>query len=733
MKIILFLFCVLLSVSVCFAENCVLKNADMQIVLSLDSKNIVFRSIKDIKSGTEFVKGIVSDRPLWYFTVKKDRDYSGEEIKLAPSDAENIIIKQAGAKAEIIWKNVKKDDMKTGFDVTASAELKDNNSYWHLKISSNEEYGIWHVFYPYIANMNASDGDEIMYPYRGGWVYDKFSDPRGFRKPYGHDAEDIKSYSKDLGYISPNFMQLGSFTKIKDTKKVSLYFSSEDLTSSMKSVNYFLPEPNVFDYYVRNFPSYMAEAGRSYSQSYKFNMAVVRGDWFDCAKKYRKWGIKNRYSIFAKGKLEDRKDLPDWFKYNPVWLRWTAAYPYALENVIKTQNFLGVKCGCHIYYWSVHPFDTFYPGWLPPSENIADGIKRLHENNMFVMPYTNALITDINQSSAYKKYGSEMITVNERGELEDTPYKSNGADNRVSCINSVYYKAYADEIIQIAKTLDIDALYMDQIGASPQYVCFNEKHSHPKGGGDRWVKEYTRLVNETRENLNKILNKNIAITTEDAGDAVPYDAWLRCNDEMAGNENTPVDTVVYSGYGTSFGDRSYKEEFEEDNGLPARNRVAVSLCKGVQPGWYMGTEGEVFKYPVFGKYFKNAVLARKAAIKYFNFGELIRPVKIINKLPEKELLWKHYSGDDRRVYPMVRTACFNYKGKTAIIFTNISEEKIKTEFEAAGKDLLPGRKDIKLTELYPRKGRKIANTGKYGSVKAVYETEPLTTYVLIAE
>ena len=282
-KILALLFAVILSAGV-FGEDFVLSGRNMKIVLKETDRNIVLSRVSDMKTGTDFINTLDFFRPLWHFTVKKDRDFQGSEINLLPKDADTFSYIKGKNSYEFIWKNVKKSFMKVGFDVTVSAEIKDDNSYWKIRISENEEYGLWHIYFPYIANMDAQNGDEIMYPYRGGFLYNKFDDIRGFRKPYAHDESD-SSYSKDLGYISPQFFQLGSFTKISPKgEKVSLYFSAEDRNCSMKSINYILPKPNVFDYQIRNFPENMSLKGLSYEQKYKFNMALVRGDWFDCAR-----------------------------------------------------------------------------------------------------------------------------------------------------------------------------------------------------------------------------------------------------------------------------------------------------------------------------------------------------------------------------------------------------------------------------------------------------------------
>lgn len=726
----LFFVLLLLCLSVCvLCQDYSVKNEKINITLQLSSdKNIIIKAISN--KYTVFIKEISFEKPLWYFTVKKNKEYGGDEITLLPTDGENVSVVSKNPLI-IKWENVKKPDMAAGFDVTVKISIRDINSYWHINITPNSgtECGIWTVTYPYICNIYAENDDLLMNPVTGGHFFTNFGDERGFKMPFRHDLNNPKTWNKSMGYKMPLAMQMTSFSK----KDYSLYLCMEDVKSSMISVNHNLPKPNNMEYFICNYPANMGEAGHIYNQAYNFNMAIVKGDWYNCAKKYRKWGIDHKYGVFANGKVEDRKDLPNWYKYNPIWLRWTVTTKNALDNVIKMQKFLGVSCGVHIYNWSKYYFDTHYPNWLPAAPEVADGIKTLHENHMYVMPYTNPLITDINQSPTFKKYGEILISKDFNGDMVDYNAKLNGADNKISCPNSVYYDAYLNEIKNIGKEYEIDALYMDQIGANEAFLCFDRRHNHPVGGGDRWAKTYRQLLKDVKSSLTEIRGAEIPVTTEDAGDAYAYDGWLRCNDNLVANTDSPVNMVVYSGYGLSFGDRFALNELNKDDALPAINKAAVDYTKGIQPGWELGRENEFEKYPDFGRYFKNMTLARVAAIKYLNFGEMVRNVKITSYMPTKRIYWEHFSGRNEGDFPLVRTVSFNYHNKTAVTFTNISKQSIKVDWESSAEDLNLSNKNLTVSKLYPKDSNPVKNSGSKGFVKSSFTIKPLETVVYIVK
>lgn len=725
-KTFLFIIFVLIS-SVCFGDIYTLKNADIRTDIELSSKNIYISRFEDLKNHTEFIASSRKDFPLWFFVIKKDRDFGGKEITLYPGDAQNVTVKEnTGKKFSVIWENVKKDFMQNGFDVTCIIKLENNNSYWDIDISPNSEYGIWSVTYPNIENINAQKGDNLMIPYRGGKFYRDFESEKGLELPHIMLNEE-NPYSKDLGYYLPQFMQYSSFTKGNST----LYMCPEDLKSNIKTVNYHLNRPHQLDYIVRMFPANMAIAGKGYTQPYSFNISAVKGDWYDAAKYYRAWGIKKGYGIFGKGKIEDRTDLPQWIKENVAWTTWQYFFEETVDNLIRYKNYLGVNMGLHLYHISEYAFDTHYPNWLPYKPNVKTHLKRLKEAGYRIMPYTNPTITDVNQSPAYKKYGDDMLSVDENGNFYPSPYNENGAKNMWSCPKSVYKEAYISEVLNIMKETDFDGLYMDQVGCIGARTCFNEKHNHIVGGGNYFTEGYNDIIEELREKLTEMKGEPVFFTTESEADAYNFDGWLRIEDGGSNViDDTQVNSVVYSGYGVSFGENFKTDEFKLDNSLPAILKNVSSFVRGIQPGWIIGSGTEFEDYPAFAEHFRKLVNARASAVEFFNLGEMTREVKITSPVPTRPIKWYHFDVLKENDFPVIRTVSYNYKGKTAVAFCSLSDTPVKVDWEANAKDLnLKNRNSYKITQIYPEK--KIINEDK--TIKSSFVIQPFDTVVFIIE
>lgn len=722
MKKILFTI-FLLTLYICaFSETHTISNEKISISFQVyENNNINLQSIKS--KETDFIKENIKDKSLWSFIIKKSNDYGREEINLLPNNAEFFKSQKSNNNIKFYWHNVKTEAMVSGFNVTVNVSLSEENSYWTINISPNKEYGIWTVTFPRINDINAEEGNELVYPYNYGSVIKEFSDPKGFPALFTQD-KSVKA--PDMGFISPANLQLFSFTQNNKT----LYFSTEDSKGSMKSYNINLFTPNHLDLVFRNFVENMAKGGIGYTQSYKFNMAIINGDWYNAAKKYRNWCQSNS-PIFKQGPIEYRKDIPDWLKNNTCWLHYHGFLDDSASSIIASQKFLSVPCAVHCYSWSKYEFDSHYPNFLPEKDFFKEHIKRMQDAGIHVMPYTNGHLVDINQSDYYKQYGNEILSMDEKGEYYSEDWaKDLGADNKVCCINSNYYKAYLTEAINMLKELNFDAFYIDQLGGSPQHYCFNPKHRHNMGGGHTYISQYTKLVNELKETLSKIKGAPIPIATEGANEFIPMDLWLCCNDFSPQGVEYPLQQVIYSGYVINFGDLNHIIEWSENNSIAAMNKTAYSFISGHQIGWAEGGDYEFDKYPTFGKFFKNTAKARESHNNYFNFGELMRPVKFTNNIPTKEIFMRHYTGDSTQSYKLVKTGSFNYKGSVLIAFTNISEEPIQVHWESDNESLGLVKKDsYTISKVYPTKSNEILSK----SISGTLTIKGLETVLLLIE
>ena len=697
----------------CYAQDktYTLKNTDISLsLLQTNDKNMVLSEIKSHKTQKNFIVEPKIDDSLWSLKIQKGNDET-TNIELKPENAEKMIIQKSLNKLEISWLNVKVGDMTGGFNVLVTIRIKGEDSFWNLRIKNeNNEYGLWTIKYPIIAGIDATKPSRVTYPVYGGQFDDDFK---------GYYESHYPSIYMPMQWTFVTKDNTTLYMATHDLKGFDKYFSGGDYGGG-KMI-----------FYVRNNPSYMGEPGHEYNQEYEFCLSPIKGDWFDAAKKYRKWGIDNKFIPFGRGTLEAREDIPNWYKELPLWLRLEGLDDIKIDRIKSFAQYLDVPVAAHVYYWSGFGFDTHYPDYLPANENFKKYMDILKESGIKIIPYTNGRLVDVNLSETARKFGNDILSINSKGEPMEEVWdhaKSQGAENMIICPSSQYKDIMIKSLSDITQFYNVDGFYIDEICVSEPLVCFNNKHNHPKGGGNNWIDGYRIFMNECRKNVNSYLNQPAIFTSEGASEPFLFDGWLRCNEADPSLIDSPVSNVIYSGYVPSFGFYYFPKEFEMDNALPAINKTAVMLSKGYQLGWGFGWI-DYKQYPDFALYVKNASKARHKAYKFFNFGEMMREVTITGPIPEKEIYFQNFALESNHKYPLVRTISHYYKGIASITFTNISKEDIEVKWESTPEKLgLKNKKSYKISEFYP-----LEEVISEGELKGMLTLKPLETKVITVQ
>lgn len=727
------LFFVLLIISVCvFADsNIEISNSKISIVFSETSgRHITAEKITDPVSGENFIRNTDRGCDLWIVNVKKAGDISGQAWSLCDKDAESFSYEKKQEKIIFKWKNVKKQDMVSGFDVTCSVKLKDENSYWDIEVSPNKEYGIFEVFFPQI-DLDTKNGDELLWPaWCSGRIYTEFDDPKGFpiTKPMAGD------YSTELGYYTPFLTEICSLTK----NGVSLYLSPEDKIGYIKSVNINLYQPNIVTYRHRVHPKNACKGNKGFKSPFSHNLAIVHGDWYNVAKKYREWGIKNNFGVFKLGKLENRRDLPDWYKLNNIWYRFDVS-----DDTFESLKDLVSKTGkgiVHVYGQTHYKFDTHYPNWLPLREKYFDYYKELQDMGLKIMPYTNGHLVDTALSHSYEKYGDALVNLDEYGKNRPENYAEiYGAKNVVACPDTAYQKVYLDEVSEMMRQMNYDVLYIDQLGMYSAFPCYNKEHSHAVGGGDYHTNDYKNLILNVKKSLKEIKGTTVPITTEGSGEGYYFDGWLRLSDTANELLPIPINMFIFGDYAVNFGTWNNRLEFETPDEISAINKTAMTLVKGHQLGWFIGSFWEGKKAPKFTAHLAKTAKARDSHVKYFSYGEMVRPVNIENN-PKKNILYVIGWTEDRCKYydfPLVKTCSLNLHGKTMICFTSVSDTPVKVDWSQKAKDLnLKDKSIYKIKQTYAndkKSDKDFPSLGEFGEVKSSFTIDPFDTVMFVAE
>ena len=128
-------------------------------------------------------------------------------------------------------------------------------------------------------------------------------------------------------------------------------------------------------------------------------------------------------------------------------------------------------------------------------------------------------------------------------------------------------------------------VYIDQIGAAPIQLCFDEAHGHELGNGNWWVAGYDQMMEKVH-----CLGNNAPIVTEDNAEVymnqvegyltlVPFGAAHVGKDIM-----TPAFASVYGGYYIGFGDEWLQADFDDKDWW--RAKLAREMVFGISLGWF---------------------------------------------------------------------------------------------------------------------------------------------------
>ena len=713
-KLIFFtLFFVILSINIS-AADWTIKTNKLKISLKvLTSNTVYFSSIENRETNTETIlpnPGKIQN--IWAFDVKKSMEFSSDPITLTGEDAKELSVTENRNTIVLTWKDVKKNNMTKGFDVIVTGKKNGDDINWNINIKSNtKEWAVWNCNFPQIT-LSFRNGDELFSGLLGGHI--ETTNVPGHR-PSVPGFDFLPWYPYPVGDVP---MQMISLTKGGS----GIYLCPLDTEGWHK--HFKIPSINTeeIEYSIETYPNDQGVGGISYRQAYDFNISAFSGDWFDCVKKYRAWGIKAGNMPFRKGPIKDRKDFPEWAKKNVFW-----------GNDYQKYIAGNVPTAFHLYVWWQLPMDVGYPEMLPANEPVMESwLERFKNGNLNFILYTNPHLIDTKNSPLYQKMGDSVCSLKE--DLQPNRFEWGHADtiNSSLCPSlDICQDTIADLHRKTISDYHNNSIYVDEINMIEPEPCFNKDHGHTLGTGNRWVKDYNRLFERIKREGSEIQGDPIILFSEGTAEPFDIDGML----DLKANPTTPYGKAAYySGYRIMYGMNYEPYDFSPSQ-MPGIAKLAYTLNEGVQLGWYqhLPENTDYPNFPEFTLYQKNACLARNYASDYFTCGEFVRPVKITNEIPYADTEvdpWPHKGGTIYHI-PSVQTSSWNLDGKTMICFTNILNEKVSVEWESCAKDLyLKNKKSYKITKSFPETADWTDTEGK---IKGKFEINPLETIIVIVE
>lgn len=525
------------------------------------------------------------------------------------SPARRQYVEKRGDVATFVFEGIDLPDVSGGLDVRARVELLPGagESRWTLDIvNRSQTYALYKTCYPYLRKLGRPGEADALVPSQnlGAMMV------RGRGRADSPDGGKTRGYSY-MGYypMVTAFMQDGA----------GVYVAAHDPDGRIKDICMDDWNSVWFSTHVEN----SGVPGRAASgPKYPVVVDVFRGDWWQAARKYRAWALRQRWA--EKGRIVDRHDYPRAMCETSLWLNIYDGAETAL-NVLTAarKRFPDFDVGLHWHKWNRWGHDSHYPEYFPTVTNVAQTMPLLNELGQKAMIYTNGRLWDADISSW------EIAKPFAAAKPDGRPYIERYLNKRAQGVMCPYTGFWQDTMLGLAERivgeLQAPGLFMDQIGAAGPARCWNPHHGHALGGGVYWFEGYQKLLCKAHAITSSF---GAFLTTEGTSET-----WMNNVDgflcvTFLTDKDVPFYPAVYSGYTTYFcSPQSFSDASDAFWAFQSRQ-----VLWGVAPGWfepaYVLADGKAkveAKRDMIGRLCR----FRQKNIDCFAYGELLDELRMV--------------------------------------------------------------------------------------------------------
>jgi hypothetical protein len=354
--------------------------------------------------------------------------------------------------------------------------------------------------------------------------------------------------------------------------------------------------------------------------------------WYAASAAYRDFIFddQNPAPWVSKGSITSR--LPDYLKESDVWINtgWQCVDifepqqgdPSTVYNRVSqvVENWrskgLDIPIGLHYYEWQQGPdegeenrykFDTHYPDYFPGrvSES-GEGLKSasnklLEESDVYVYPYINGRIFDLNSTSFLEDEGeqycvkvpqSDQVKLFDPHNLYDlvTTTESYGS-GPTFCVANPYEEYWqqkiSDTVEKLVKSEGSSGVYIDQVASAAMQLCFDPAMGHTLGNGGWWAEGYRAMMKKIRAKTSApiVTESNSEVYMDMVEGYLILTVFFKSFAKEASTPwSVPAFASVYGGYYNAFGAEFYASEFKDLTYSKAK--LAKQLIYGSQLGWF---------------------------------------------------------------------------------------------------------------------------------------------------
>ncbi len=644
------IFLVLLLVLVVSFSHCrdtgdaIVHVGNDKIELGFDKRTGAFIAFRDMVNNQDFLDEKAVTGLPWVITFHQSSGIAGID-ETSPFDFSYSAPEALTLVLE--WKNFAGTGNRD-LQVTARITLDQERalSYWKISVEGIKGEKITSVVFPRIEGLKDLDDEELAV---STWMGQLIKEPRsalsglpGKRWEWAYP-----------GYMSSQVLYL------YNAGRSGFYASCNDSLSYTKNFSYRLDTLNTLAYEMTNFPGFDS-ALSYYTPSYDAVIGAFRGDWITAAELYREWALKQRWADESRFK---NGLTPSWLENTALWVWNRGESDNVLTPAVELKQRLGLPVSVLWHWWHGCSYDDNFPEYMPPregKESFINAVKAARDKGVRSHVYMNALQWG-DASADWTSGKVEPYTVKDvNGDIRSHVYNIFSGNALINmCVGTEFwrdhYSSLSDDAVNMYHT---DGVYMDQTNLSR--LCYDSSHGHDVGGGNYWVENSGKLINQVRSN--DYGNKQPIFTGEGSSEnwLSHLDAFLTLQASMeryAGvghTETIPFFQAVYHQYGITYGSYSslvtppYDELWPEEHAPRETEQPldeifnrqflmeqARSFVWGMQPAIsnyhdFLATEREQEI-----DYLLNVARLRYQGLKYLLYGKFLRPPDIA--APEKEI------------------------------------------------------------------------------------------------
>ncbi len=647
----------------------VLEAGTLRLAVQAESDSLKLASLFDTRSSHEHLPA----HPAALFRVTL-RNADTQELRTVTADRhwQHVSVDSTVAGSMLLqWKSPQAAELgPLAITVRAVADAGSHAVRWHFQAKGQSgPWSLWQVTFPQLELVTPGDEPALLIP-RGS----------GEQQTYVWNRTFSFEGAYPSGWTSMQFMaaydrstRRGLYWALHDplgsTKTLSSSSAQSAGTVLLKAE---MPVPN------------MGQVGNSFQLEGEATWQLFQGDWFDAAILYRDW-VRSNARWYPLLSSDGRGDTPAWMRELCVWAQTGGTAAQCAEEVKRFAEFMGVPVGFHWYSWHKIPFDNDYPHYFPPQDDFAEGVRQLHESNVYVMPYINGRLWDTRDRGVEDGEFTERALAAASKQVSGQPftetYGSKEQDGSpvqlaVMCPATDTWQNEVNSIVaRLFQEYQVDGVYIDQIAAAAPVTCMDSTHGHPLGGGHWWNEGYWQMLEQMRSSM----PPDRMLTTECNGEPFVkwFDGYLTWHWQYDGQ--VPAFPAVYGGAIQMFG-RAYRGGATAD--LALRMKSAQQLVYGEQIGWISPA---VVNQPDSAAFLRQVVRLRWQLRRYFFAGEMLRPpvlqgvtARVRADWQWQDPWWVETDG--------VLTGCWQLprEGTTVAIFANVTDQpqKGKWSFDA---------------------------------------------------